>query len=109
MSIPRSLARRLRAVLRRSVLEADPRGAWPFLLCRAGPHGLALEAIRGDVGVRLDLPGPRPGHTLTFPASALADVEGRTDAPVTFEDVGDGKAEARWEEAGVPHRLLVET
>src|SRR5262249_36299118 len=108
LTIPRALARLLRAVLRRSVVEQEPRGEWPLLLCRAGPHGLALEAQRGSVGVRYHLEGPQPADVVAFRSSLLAEFEGRGADPATLEPAGPGKARARWQEAGVPRVLDLE-
>src|SRR4051812_19785523 len=109
LSLPRALARTLRAVLRRSVVEEQPRGEWPLLVCRSGPHGLLLEASRGDVGIRYHLAGPQPTAIIAFRSSVLAEFEGRTDDPVTLEPVGPGRAQACWQEGGVPRVLEVET
>src|SRR5262245_21306013 len=108
LTIPRALARVLRAVLRRSVVEQEPRGEWPLLLCHAGPQGLVLEAHRGGVGVRHQLEGPQPGGVLAFRSTALAEFEGRGADPVTLEPAGPGKARARWQEASGPRVLDLE-
>ncbi|MCC6417011.1 MAG: hypothetical protein IT429_02045 [Gemmataceae bacterium] len=109
ITIPRALARVLRAVLRRSVVEEEPKGEWPLLLCRGGPDGLALEAHRASVGVRYQLDGPQPAGVLTFRSTILAEFEGRGNDPVTLEPTGPGKARARWQESGVPRVLDLET
>jgi hypothetical protein len=107
--IPRALARVLRAVLRRSVVEQEPRGEWPLLVCRGGPHGLVLEAHRGGVGVRYQLEAPQPSTVIAFRATLLAEFEGRGHDPVTLEPASPGKALARWQEAGVPRVHDLET
>jgi hypothetical protein len=109
ISFPRALARVVRAVLRRSVVEQERRGEWPLLVCRGGPHGLVLEAGRGDVGVRYTLGGPQPTETFAFRSAQLAEFEGRGDDPVTLEPTGPGAARARWQEAGVPRVLDLES
>jgi hypothetical protein len=109
ITIPRALARVLRAMLRRSVVEQEPRGEWPLLLCRGGPDGLVIEAHRGGVGVRHQLEGPQPPDVLAFRSTVLAEFEGRGTDAVTLEPVGPGKARARWEESGVPRVLDVDT
>ena len=109
ISFPRALARAVRAVLRRSVVDQEPRGEWPLLVCQAGPAGLTLDAQRGPVSVRYHLPGSRPEGTLTFRASALAGFEGRGGDGVTLEAVGPATARASWREAGVPRVLAIDT
>ena len=59
IEIPRALARQFRAVLRRSLLDQDPRGPWPLILCRAGEGGLVLQACQGDLALRYQLEGAR--------------------------------------------------
>src|SRR5581483_7971579 len=84
----RALARRFRALLRRSVLEHEPRGLPPPIACRAGEHGLILQAHRGEVGLCYHHTEPQPPGELTFPARPLADVEGRGEDPVLLEPAG---------------------
>src|SRR5262249_51069065 len=79
--LPRSLARRFRAVLRRSLQDLEQRNAWPLLLCRADERGLTLEAVCPDFALRYQHPGTRPPETLVFRSSVLSEIEGRTDAP----------------------------
>jgi hypothetical protein len=105
IEIPRALARRLRAVLRRSAVEQGPRGEWPLLLCRAGPGGLLVQAGRGGVAVCYRQPGRRPPDALAFRADVLAGFEGRSADPVNLEVAGAGRGLARWSDAGVPRAL----
>ena len=100
--LPRSLARRFRAVLRRSLQDLEQRNAWPLLLCRADERGLTLEAVCPDFALRYQQPGARPADALVFRSSVLAEVEGRTDAPVELERVDPKTGRARFEEAGEP-------
>jgi hypothetical protein len=44
IEFPRNLARQFRAVLRRSLLDLEPRGSWPLLLCQVCKEGLLLQA-----------------------------------------------------------------
>jgi hypothetical protein len=102
IDIPRSLARRFRAVLRRSLQDTEQRNAWPLLLCRADERGLTLEAVCSDFALRYQQPGARPPETLVFRTSVLAEVEGRTDAPAHLERVDPKSGRTRFEEAGEP-------
>jgi hypothetical protein len=109
ITLPRGLARTLRAVLRRSVVEQGHRTDWPVLVCRGGPHGLLLQASRGDVGVGYHLEGAQSTVVVAFRSALLAEFEGKGDDPVTLEPVSPDKARVRWQEAGVPRVLDVET
>ena len=100
IALPRSLARRFRAVLRRSSPNGRQAGPPPSVLLRVGDQGLCLEATRTDVAVRLEYPGPQPKAAIAFPADALALFEGRTDEPVTLEETAFGKGQASWTEGG---------
>ena len=100
IALPRSLARRFRAVLRRSSPNGRQAGPPPSVLLRVGDQGLCLEAARTDVAVRLEYPGPQPKASLAFPADALALFEGRSDEPVLLEEVAFGKGQATWSESG---------
>jgi hypothetical protein len=97
--LPRVLARRFRAVLRRC---APPRTPPPPVLLRAGVEGLSLESILPEVAVRLDHTGRHPQAVLAFPATVLSLVEGRRDDPVTLELKEPGQGIATWSEAGAP-------
>ena len=60
-------------------MDADPRGPWPVVVCRAGPGGLTLEARGVDVAVRYHRDGPLPPEVVAFPGGLLAELEGRAD------------------------------
>src|SRR5262249_58813050 len=102
IELPRSLARRFRAVLRRSLQDLEQRNLWPLLLCRADERGLTLEAVCPDFALRYQQPGPRPPDILVFRSSALAEVEGRTDAPAELDRVDPQAARARFAEGCHP-------
>jgi hypothetical protein len=98
--LPRCLARRFRAVLRRCAPHGRQAGLPPTVLLRAGDRGLCLEAARPDAAVRLEHPGQQPEAVLAFPADCLALFEGRGDDPVTLEEIAFGKGRASWGEGG---------
>lgn len=100
IALPRSLARRFRAVLRRCSPNGRQAGPPPSVLLRVGEQGLCLEASRPDVAVRLEHPGAQPEALLAFPADALALFEGRSDQPVMLEEIAFGKGLASWSESG---------
>jgi hypothetical protein len=102
IELTRALARRFRAVLRRSLLADDPRGPWPAVACRAGEAGLTLEACLRGAAVRYHQPGAVAPDALAFPGSVLAEIEGGSEAAVSLEAAAGGAAQARWAERGVP-------
>ena len=102
IEIPRSLLRQFRAVIRRSGSPLDPQREVPAVRCRTGSAGLALEAVRTEVAIRYQAEGSRPEMAVTFPASLLAQIEGRKDDPVTLERLSDSAGRARWHDDGVP-------
>jgi len=100
IALPRSLARRFRAVLRRAGPSGRQVGSPPSVLLRASAQGLCLEAARPDVAVRLEQPGKHPDAVLAFPADVLALFEGRTEEPVRLEETAFGKGRAAWSAGG---------
>lgn len=100
IAIPQSLARQYRAVLRRCGTRQD----WqrdPPVTVRAGREGLVLECVLGATALRLHVPGKREENSITFPASLLAQFEGRGDDPVTLSEVGPEQGRAAWVVTGV--------
>jgi hypothetical protein len=109
IEIPRGLARQVRAVLRRCLTGRGPHGPWPLLLCRAGRHGLTLEASLEELAVRHDSEGERAPDVLAFRSSVLGEFEGRGKAAVALEQPAGGQGRARWSDGGVPRALQFET
>jgi hypothetical protein len=109
IELSRGLARQFRAVLRRCLTGRGPHGPWPLLLCRAGRHGLALEASLEDLAVRHDAGGDRAPDVLAFRSSVLGEFEGRGEAAVALEQPAAGQGRARWSDGGVPRALEFET
>lgn len=109
IALPRSLARRFRAVLRRSLLDQEPRGSWPLVLCQTGKEGLLLQACKGEMALRYHLQGSRSPEVIAFRSSHLAEFEGRRDDVVELEQVAFGKGQARWTDGSVPRVLDLET
>src|SRR4030095_13726621 len=103
IELPRAAARAFRALLRRSVMVAAPRGPCPSVLASAGPDGLVLRAAQGEVGLTLRLANPG-GHPDCFalPSAMLTRIEGSHDAPVVLEALAAGQGVARWQERGGP-------
>src|SRR5205085_10036194 len=95
--LPRSLALRFRAVLRRCAARRDN----PFVLARTSRKGLTLETVLPEVSVRVEHPGQQQdASVLAFPAAALVQFEGCGDDPVSLEEIEPGKGRATWPQAG---------
>jgi hypothetical protein len=105
IELPRALARRFRAVLRRSVMAEVPRGPWPVVLCRADADGLRLEARLGEVGLQYHQPGAFTPDAIAFRASLLGEFEGRDDAPASLELTAPEKGKASWSDRGAARVL----
>jgi len=109
IELPRELARRLRTVLRGSLLAGEPRGSWPLLLVRAEQGELTLQARHNDLAVRFTKSGANGVGAIAFRSDLLAQFEGRNADPVTLEAVEFGKGTARWTDAGVSRTIEFET
>jgi hypothetical protein len=99
VTVPRNLVRQFRSVLRRL---GPPRGPLPFVVIRAGPEGLFLQAVRDEAAVRYHHPGDQAPDTLKFSGEALARFEGTAATPVTLEVAAAGTIRACWQEQAVP-------
>ena len=103
--LPRCLARRFRAVLRRCA----PHGPPPPVLLRATAESLALESVPGDAALRLEHPGRQVPGLLALRADVLARFEAATDDPVTLEGAGPGEGRASWYAGGSPRAAAFAT
>ena len=101
IEIPRSLARRLSAVLRSSFRKPYYPHA-PVVDFHADADGLRVRAAQGEVAVEYRQPGSMRPAAVALPLDALAAMEGRDDTPVILESGTDGQPVARWEDGGVP-------
>lgn len=101
--LTRSLARQLRSVLRRAFAEQKPPPAGPVVCCRAGPGGLTVDSVLGEIAVRYQDPQVTQGTgTLAFHGALLATLEGRKETPVTLTVVAPGKGQACWTDGTGP-------
>jgi len=100
ITITRTLARQLRAVIRRA-LNVSVRGASTTVCFRAGPEGLRIRAAGSEAAVEYHAEGDLPPEEITIPLDILAQCEGRRDDEVTFER-GDRQVTVRWTDDGVP-------
>jgi hypothetical protein len=102
ITFSRALARQYRAVLRRALMADDPRGPWPMVRCRTDASGLTLESRQGGSAVRYHQEGTFADEALAFRGTLLAEIEGRTETPVTLEAVSPEKGRASWTDRGLP-------
>ena len=103
ITITRETARRLRSILRRSVLGITYRGTIPPLLLRAEGTQLRAHYRYGPVAVEHIESGPfGPVSSIALPLDALADFEGRDGKPVAIEAAGPDRTMVRWEDRGIP-------
>jgi hypothetical protein len=100
--LPRVLARTFRAVLRRCLSDPGSRPAPPVVLARCDGQAPTLQACGPEVAVRHTSPRDQPPAALAFRATVLAQCEGRTDAPVTLEEVAPGQGRASRAGDGLP-------
>ena len=102
IAIPRSLARTYRTVLRRCLSPPGARPEPPLVLARSDGQSLTLQACGPDVAVRHAAALAGPAGALAFRATVLAQVEGKTDAEATLEEVTASRGRATWADGGVP-------
>jgi hypothetical protein len=105
--LPRDLARQFRVFLRRCLQPPGPRQP-PVIRLHVGPQGLEIAARQQECVIVYQQPGKHARETLFFPADVLADIEGK-DGSASLETTGDGKGEARWDDAAIPRSRPFDT
>jgi hypothetical protein len=108
IEIPRRLLRQFRSVLRTFVGRGRS-VAWPVIVCKAGRHGLTLEARHDELAVRYHVPRPFPEDTLAFNSAVLTELEGNNGELVTLEQTEAGRGVGRWLEKGECRTVEFET
>jgi hypothetical protein len=101
IEFPRSLARRLSAVLRSSIRKPYFPHV-PVVEYRADAKGLWVRVAQGEVAVEYRQPGSFRPAVVSLPLDALATIEGRDDGAVILEADDAGQTVARWEDGGIP-------
>ena len=103
ITITRHLARRLHAVLRRSVLGISQKGLIPPLVLHAEGQHLRAHYRYHDLAVEhVEPSGAHQLDSIPVPLGALADVEGRDDSAVELESVEPDRIILRWQDRGIP-------
>jgi hypothetical protein len=99
IAFPRSLAKQFRSVLRHLGGPSD-RSHTPVVLLRSSGKGLTLECVLNDTAIRLEYPGRQTREVMAFSAMVLAQIEGKSDDPVSIEEINPGTGRASWSVAG---------
>jgi hypothetical protein len=100
LTIPRSLARQVRAVFRRLIRKAEACHAQVVL--RAGDDGLRIRLHCLECWAEYHQAGSLPPEVLILPLVAFARFEGRSDALVSLEHTEQGMIRAQWQDGMVP-------
>ena len=79
LQIARALARKLRAVLRKSLPAGSARGQRPPLVLQATRDGLRVRCQHSEVAVEYHLAGSYPAASMILPGEVLDDIEGKTE------------------------------
>jgi hypothetical protein len=108
IEIPRRLLRQFRSVLRAFVGRGRS-ALWPVIVCKAGRHGLTLEARHEELAVRYHAERPRPEDNIAFNSAVLAELEANSGELVTLEQSDTGRGLARWFEKQEPRTVEFET
>lgn len=101
IEISRSLARQLRAVLKKSRPRNLTQNAHPVTTFLADKDGLRVQTIQGDVAIECGQPGSYKPDRIIMATEALADFEGRKNEIVTLAATDD-RVQARWFDGAVP-------
>ncbi len=104
VTITRSLARLLRAILRKAGLGKSGSQSDAFVHVSANNEGLRLRVAGPEVAVEYRQPGEFTSAEFMLPVEVLATIEGRTQEPVTLMPA-DGQVSLSFTERGVPQRL----
>lgn len=102
LTILRSLARQLRAVIRKAAPLGSPRGLKPPILLEANRQGLCVRVQLPDVAVEYHQAGSHAPGSIHLPFDALDGFSGRHDVPILLEEHGPDTLQARWDDGGVP-------
>jgi hypothetical protein len=71
LTVPLSMLRSFRAVLRRLLPSRSPRSPCPIVFLQAGTHGLSLLARQEEVVLRQHQPGAFPAMAFGFAGEVL--------------------------------------
>jgi hypothetical protein len=96
-------------MLRRCLTEPGSRPELPKILAHGDGQTLTLQACGPLIGVRHESPSQGPAGVLAFRPQALAQLEGRTDAPAVLAEVAAGQGRASWTEGDLPCAVEFET
>ena len=102
IQITRSLARQLKSIFRRAIIETGRGSVFAPVLFHAGPEGLRIRIASGEVAAEYHDPSPREPDAAIVPFEFLKDCEAKSDAPVQIEMATGDRVMATWDERQVP-------
>jgi hypothetical protein len=105
VTITRSLARLLRAVLRKAGLGKSGPQPDAFVYVSADNEGQRLRVAGPEVVVEYRQSGEFASAEFVLPVEVLATIEGRTQEPVVLEPAEPGRIAISFSERGVPQLL----
>ncbi len=105
VTITRSLARLLRAVLRKAGLGKSGSQPDAFVHVSADNERLRLRVAGPEVAVEYRQPGEFDTAAFVLPVEVLAVIEGRTQEPVTLDASDPGRLIISFSDHGVPQLL----
>jgi hypothetical protein len=103
ISIPRSVLRTFRSLVRRARLHKG-QPTEPCLSLIAGPEGCRIQAASLEVAIEYCHPGQFEPETILLPVKALDAWGGRGNEPVTLEQQPEHCVLASWSDRGVPRQ-----
>ncbi len=105
VTITRSLARLLRAVLRKAGLGKSGSQPDAFVHVSTDNEGLRLRVAGPEVAVEYRQSGEFGTATFVLPVEVLAIIEGRTQEPVTLDAPDPGRLIISFSDHGVPQLI----
>ena len=102
IEITRSLARTLKTIFRRTIVESGRGVVREPVLFHTGPEGLRVRIASRDAAAEYHDPRPCEPDVAIVPFGFLSDCEGGRDDPVQLEASSTDEVLATWNDRGVP-------
>src|ERR1700722_17254893 len=101
IAISRRLAKQLRAVVRRAIVNRANQ-ALPVIVLQTGQAGLRIQVSDPELSFEYREAGSLADERILLPANALDDFQGANDSLVDLQMTPARGSIARWDDAGVP-------
>ena len=101
IAISRRLAKQLRAVVRRAILNR-PNQASPIIVLQTAQAGLCIQVSDPELSFEYREAGSLADERILLPATALDDFQGTNDSLVDLQMTPARGSIARWDDSGVP-------